>query len=118
MHGVGGQAPRTEGRPEYKTEAAEEVIGGQEQETPDDRDINFFFGNRSGFENQHAQEQNPAKFSLARTNAAKSSKEPARSGLAGPIPASGGRSERRGDDKWDQDGRSSERRGDAGDRDG
>jgi hypothetical protein len=39
MHGVDGQAPRTEGRPEYKTEAAEEVIGGQEQETPDDRDI-------------------------------------------------------------------------------
>jgi hypothetical protein len=43
MHGVGGQAPRTEGRPEYKKEAAEEVIGGQEQETPDDRDIKLFF---------------------------------------------------------------------------
>jgi hypothetical protein len=41
MHGVGGQAPRTEGRPEYKTEAAEEVIGGQEQETSDDKDIFF-----------------------------------------------------------------------------
>jgi hypothetical protein len=27
MHGGGGQAPRTEGRPEHKTEAAEEVIG-------------------------------------------------------------------------------------------
>jgi hypothetical protein len=48
MHGVGGQAPRTEGRPEYKTEAAEEVIGGQEQETPDDMD--FFFGNQSRFQ--------------------------------------------------------------------
>jgi hypothetical protein len=31
-------------------------------------------------------EQNPAKFGLARANPAKSSKEPARSGLAGPIP--------------------------------
>jgi hypothetical protein len=26
MHGGGGQAPRTEGRPEHETEAAEEVI--------------------------------------------------------------------------------------------
>jgi hypothetical protein len=26
MHGFGGQAPRTEGRPEYKAEAAEEVL--------------------------------------------------------------------------------------------
>jgi hypothetical protein len=32
------------------------------------------------------QEQNPAKFGLAKANPAKSSKEPARSGLAGPIP--------------------------------
>jgi hypothetical protein len=32
------------------------------------------------------QNQNPAKFGLARANPAKSSKEPARSGLAGPIP--------------------------------
>jgi hypothetical protein len=43
MHGVGGQAPRTEGRPVYKTEVAEEVIGGQEQETPDDWDIKLFY---------------------------------------------------------------------------
>jgi hypothetical protein len=59
MHGVGRQAPGTEGRSEYKTEAAEEVIGGQEQETPDDRDIiffySFFFGNRTGFESQRSQ---------------------------------------------------------------
>jgi hypothetical protein len=46
-------------------------------------------------------EQNLAKFGLARANPAKSSKEPARSGLAGPI--SGGRSERRGDDAGDRD---------------
>jgi hypothetical protein len=32
------------------------------------------------------QDQNPAKFGLAKANPAKSSKEPARSGLAGPIP--------------------------------
>jgi hypothetical protein len=43
MHGVGGQGPRTEGRPEYKTETAEEVIGGQEQEMPDDKDIFLFY---------------------------------------------------------------------------
>jgi hypothetical protein len=41
MHGVGGQAPRTEGRPEYKTEAAEEVIGDKSKKRPTIG--NFFF---------------------------------------------------------------------------
>jgi hypothetical protein len=46
--------------------------------------IFYFFETKPSQAN--AQEQNPAKFDLTRTNPAKSSKQPARSGLAGPIP--------------------------------
>jgi hypothetical protein len=43
MHGDGGQAPRTEERPEYKTEATEEVIGGQEHENARQQGHKTFF---------------------------------------------------------------------------